>query len=574
LPGPRPLEQKDLPVFFPKPTNTHTAAANFLKRWPWIAIAIILLFVAAIRIRLLQIPLERDEGEFAYMGQLMLQGIPPYLMAYNMKMPGIYAAYALLMAVFGQTTGGIHIGLMLVNATAVVLLFLIARRLFDNIVAVIAAASYALLSLSPTVLGTSAHATQFIVPLFLSGTLLLLRSLDSDSRGSLFISGLFFGLAFLIKQHAIFFVAFALIYYAWVSIRKAPFDFTKLVSGSALLLFAAAIPFGISCILLYAAGVFKTFWFWTFAYGAEYVTENSLSNAPDLLGTKIPMVIKYWAGVWVIAGIGFTSVLWDRAMRSSWAFITGIALFSFLTICPGFYFRNHYFVTMLPAVTLLAGIATSSLMRLIPERGMVRSAKAIPLLMMAAALIYPIVRYREFFFTATPVRASQMMYGVSPFPDSMEVAAYIKKHTTRDDRIAVFGSEPQICFYAGRKSATGYIYMYPLMEPQIFSGKMQSDVIREIENAQPKFAVRVNVPNSWVRRTDSDPTIFHWADKYFGSSYRIAGFVDIYPDGRSEALWDDNARNTRSKSQFNIQVLERIPGLPQAAEHRPLCRTP
>jgi 4-amino-4-deoxy-L-arabinose transferase-like glycosyltransferase len=579
LPGPLPLEQKDPPVFFPKSTNTQTAAANFLKHWPWIAVAIIVLFVAAIRIRLLQIPLERDEGEFAYMGQLMLDGIPPYLMAYNMKMPGIYAAYALLMAVFGQTTGGIHIGLMLVNATAVVLLFLIARRLFDNIVAVVAAASYALLSLSPSVLGTSAHATQFIIPLFLGGTLLLLQALGvcpSNRRGrsSLFISGLFYGLAFLIKQHAIFFVAFALIYYAWVSIRKAPCDYKKLASGSALLLFAAALPFGISCALLYAAGVFKTFWFWTFAYGAEYVTENSLYNAPALLGTKIPMVIKYWAGVWIIAGIGFTSVLWNRTMRSRWAFITGITLFSFLTICPGFYFRNHYFVTMLPAVALLAGIATSALMRLIPEQGIVRSAKAIPLLMIAAALMYPIVRYREFFFTAVPVRASQMMYGVSPFPDSVEVAAYIKKHTTIDDRIAVFGSEPQICFYAGRKSATGYIYMYPLMEPQIFSGKMQSDVIREIENARPRFAVRINVPNSWVRRTDSDPTIFHWADKYFGSNYRVAGFVDIYPDGRSEALWDDAARNTRSKSQFNIQVLERKSGLPQVAEHRTLCRTP
>jgi hypothetical protein len=568
------LEQIDPPVFFLKSTNTQTVAANFLKHWSWIAIAIIVLFAAAIRIRLLQIPLERDEGEFAYMGQLMLQGIPPYLMAYNMKMPGIYAAYALLMAVFGQTTGGIHIGLLLVNGTAVVLLFILARRLFDNIVAVVAAASYALLSLSPSVLGTSAHATQFIVPLVLGGTLLLLRALDSDSHSFLFISGLFYGLAFLIKQHAIFFVAFALMYYAYISIRKAPFDSKKIASGSALLLFAAAIPFGISCALLYAAGVFGAFWFWTFAYGAEYVTENSLSKAPALLGTKVPMVIKYWAGIWIIAGIGFTSVLWNRTMRSSWALITGLTLFSFLTICPGFYFRNHYFVTMLPVVALLAGIATNSLMGLVPERGIVRGAKALPLLMIAAALIYPIFRYREFFFTATPVRASQMMYGVSPFPDSMEVAAYIKKHTTGDDRIAVFGSEPQICFYASRKSATGYIYMYPLMEPQIFSGKMQSDVIRDIENARPKFAVRVNVPNSWVRRTDSDPTIFHWADKYFGSNYRIAGFVDIYPDGRSDALWDDDARNTRSKSQFNIQVLERIAGLPQAAEHRSLCRAP
>ena len=44
--------------------------------------------VVFIRIRFLAIPLERDEGEYAYAGQLMLQGIPPYRLAYNMKFPG------------------------------------------------------------------------------------------------------------------------------------------------------------------------------------------------------------------------------------------------------------------------------------------------------------------------------------------------------------------------------------------------------------------------------------------------------------------------------------------------------
>ena len=48
-------------------------------------------------------PLERDEGEYAYAGQLMLQLIPPYQLAYNMKLPGIYAAYAVVLKLFGQT---------------------------------------------------------------------------------------------------------------------------------------------------------------------------------------------------------------------------------------------------------------------------------------------------------------------------------------------------------------------------------------------------------------------------------------------------------------------------------------
>src|SRR5438128_5836111 len=90
----------------------------------WIFLAVIIpVLVIAIRIRLLGIPLERDEGEYAYAGQLMLQGIPPYKLAYNMKFPGTYAAYAGIMSIFGQTISGIHLGLLLVNAPSIVLIF-------------------------------------------------------------------------------------------------------------------------------------------------------------------------------------------------------------------------------------------------------------------------------------------------------------------------------------------------------------------------------------------------------------------------------------------------------------------
>jgi len=82
-------------------------------RVAWWTLAVIVFgVVLAIRIRLLGIPLERDEGEYAYAGQLMLQGIPPYKLAYNMKLPGIYAAYAVIMSTFGQTILGIHLGLL------------------------------------------------------------------------------------------------------------------------------------------------------------------------------------------------------------------------------------------------------------------------------------------------------------------------------------------------------------------------------------------------------------------------------------------------------------------------------
>src|SRR5689334_25444746 len=71
--------------------------------WAWIVVALVLIGVAVIRIRLLDLPLDRDEGEYAYFGQLLLQGVPPYASAYNFKLPGIYVAYAAILAVLGQT---------------------------------------------------------------------------------------------------------------------------------------------------------------------------------------------------------------------------------------------------------------------------------------------------------------------------------------------------------------------------------------------------------------------------------------------------------------------------------------
>ena len=110
-----------------------------------------------------RVPLGRDEGEFAYAGQLILQGVPPYKLVYNMKLPGTYIAYAALMAVFGQTTSGIHMGLLAVNLATIVLVYRFVRELFDPFSAGMAAVAYSILSESPALLGMAAHATHFVV---------------------------------------------------------------------------------------------------------------------------------------------------------------------------------------------------------------------------------------------------------------------------------------------------------------------------------------------------------------------------------------------------------------------------
>src|SRR5437763_9556222 len=109
--------------------------ARFVKKSPslswalrhraWLLVGAMVLFTICVRVRLAAMPLERDEGEYAYAGQLMLKGIAPYKAAYNLKLPGTPAAYAVIMAIFGQSPAGIHAGLAIVNAASIVLMFLI-----------------------------------------------------------------------------------------------------------------------------------------------------------------------------------------------------------------------------------------------------------------------------------------------------------------------------------------------------------------------------------------------------------------------------------------------------------------
>ncbi len=181
-------------------------------RMMWWILLVIILSTALIRLRLIEVPLERDEGEYAYAGQLILQGILPYDQLYNMKLPGIYAAYSLLLAIFGHTHGSIHLGLIVINAVTVIFLFLLTKRLAGDMAAETAAASFAILSMGQSVQGIFANAEHFVIFFAVGGLFLLIWGSDEDNNRLIFGSGLMLGTAFLMKQHGAAFIALGGLY--------------------------------------------------------------------------------------------------------------------------------------------------------------------------------------------------------------------------------------------------------------------------------------------------------------------------------------------------------------------------
>jgi hypothetical protein len=487
----------------------------------WILLAVAVAVVVFIRIHLLAIPLERDEGEYAYAGQLMLQGIPPYRLAYNMKFPGVYAAYALIMWIFGESSIGIHLGLLIVNIASIVIVFLIARRLAGLIAGIAAAASYSILSASPSVVGLAAHATHFAMLPALLGALVLLRPVLTKKM--VFVSGIFFGVGMLMKQPAIFFICFGGIYLLFRDWR-AKLGLNQVLLRSATFIAGSALPLACVFLWLWQAGVFAKFWFWTVAYAREYAGVISISQGFRIFSEQIRTVIGFGWPLWALAAVGVAASFLDKAMRNTAFFILTFVVFSGLAVSSGFLFRRHYFIFVLPAICLLVGVAAASASNFCS-----RLARPLRFLPLAIFVVCSRVALSGQFplLSQHPSDVLRTIYGPNPFSEAVRVAEYLHEHTNPTDTIAVLGSEPEIYFYAHRHSATGYIYTYPLMELQRYAGQMQLEMMREIENARPKYLVFVAVTTSWLKHSNSKTEIFDWFDRYAAADFQLDGLVNI-----------------------------------------------
>jgi hypothetical protein len=524
----------------------------------WGFLTAMILLTAIIRLRLLDVPLERDEGEFAYMGQLILQGIPPYDIAYNMKLPGIYAAYALILLVFGQSAAGIHLGLLVVNTATILLMYLLGQRLFDRFVGLISACSFAVLSLNPTLYGNSAHATHFVLLPALAGILLLLVSVESRKSSLLFWSGILLGLAFLMKQPGVFFILFSLLFLVHASRISPDSSLPSLLQQGCLFLSGALIPFALTCLVFYLLGVFDKFWFWTVSYALEYGTQTPVSQGLRLLVHNFSNVIGHFSLFWILAVAGAGFLFWNKTDNHRIPFVVGFSLFSFLAVCPGLYFREHYFVLLLPAASLLIGIGLDGARELLRSRQ--PWLRALPAILFAAILLHAFFMHRAYFFQWTPYQACRAVYSLNPFPESIVIADYIKKHSREGERIAVIGSEPQIYFYANRHAATGHIYTYALMETHPYARQMQKEMIEEVEKANPEFLVFVDVPTSWFIRPGSEKTIFVWIDEYSKKEYDLEGVIDIFPGNNTHYRWGDEARSSPPQSPNYLLVFKKKTG--------------
>ncbi len=462
----------------------------------WLGLLGIVALYVLLRWNLIDIPLERDEGTFGYLGQVINDGGLPYRDAFDMKPPVTFYLYAWALRWIEPTARGVHLFAQGYNLLTLLFLVATARRFFQaNGPALWSGLIFAIYTSTWSVEGFAATTEVFmLLPLTLS---LGAAVLATERQGWFWVmvSGIFGALACWTKQVAAFSVLAILVYIlsdTWLT-SPGPVSQRLLRTFKSLVIWLLG---GIAASLLPMAPFLmtETFWeflYWVFLPGLGY-TGTGGGWGPQLVrvaqwlwaglpGDTLPLAIGL-IGPWLLIG---------RGKRES-LFVLGFLYLSFLAMVPGHQYR-HYFIQLGPAVALAAGWSLHGLIASLAKPEWVAASRVLVAMLLVGL---PVTAQSEYYWSASPDMIARAFFGMNPFPESFPVAEYLRKNSQPTDRIFVRGSEPQILFYANRRSATKFVLIYPLYHDSSRVAEFQTQAREDISTTNPEYIVFVKTAPS------------------------------------------------------------------------------
>ena len=477
-----------------------------------LVVAGLILITAAVRIPLLNIPLERDEGEYAYIAWRLGHNELPYRDWVDQKPPAIFWVYRAALALPLEPIRAVHLAALLFAAASSCALFFLALRFMNRFWAFVAAALFTLLSADPFAQGTAANTEVFmLLPLILS-QIAFLKAADNPRNGlPMLICGALTGIAIACKQVAAvnWFLLIALypIFAAPEKRWRSAFAFTIWSLGGI---------FAISGII--------ALYFWTrhglsglvdnvFTHNLEYIGAMTWSDRLQFCLETIARLARTETLVWIFSGIGLIALMVVR--QNKWfAFLAGWLITSMIGVSASGYFFPHYFQQLLPPLALIAICGAQWLSGFRPWRSSWIPGELFGLLL----VVLPLKTLWPFWFNYTPADAVRRIYPGNFFAEMPEFAARIAQVTSSEQRVFVFGAEPELLFYAQRVSTTRYIFLFPLYGPYRNAREKQIAAANEIQRAAP--AAAVYVPNDLFFNPGSDQYFTDWSLSYLQQNFQ------------------------------------------------------
>ncbi|MDJ0869445.1 MAG: glycosyltransferase family 39 protein [Myxococcota bacterium] len=487
-------------------------------------------FSFALRAPVASLPFERDEGEYAYIAWRWLEGDVPYRDAFDQKPPGIFAVYALAFAIGGERPAAARWtaqGLLLVLLAA---LLALARRRGTPEAGVPAALFAAALAVDWTLLGNAVNTeTLAIAPLGgAAWTAWLARAAPRGALGAVVATGALGGIALLMKPVVAPIVAFLLLTAVWGRRALGP-----LLAGGAV----AALPALLAAAYFAAQGAFAPFFDATVLNNLVYAGGMPLSEYPRYFWGQLGDGFVAFAPLYAAAALAPLAGRGARGPSVGW--IAGWLGVSLLAVSAGGFFRRHYLLLAVPPLALLAGLGVAGLARRIaPQRAAPWLAAGLAL----GGVAYTVAHSPWYYAPGDPEAKLVRIYGSNPFPEAVHLGAWLGAHSEPDDRVFVYGSEPQLLFYARRRSASRYIYVYPLNMPFGRPLERQREVLDALRADPPRYLVASFLRTSQLTQAGTPPALRQGLRELVASDYEIAAVVPFARDRSTRILEGKPAR--------------------------------
>lgn len=506
----------------PEPQTAGRPPRKDLSARGAILLGVALVWALAVLLRwwVADFPLERDEGEYAYAAQRWLAGDVLYRDVFLQKPPAVVAVYAVVLRVLGATPAAIHWGAQLWTLGTLAVIVWLGTRWIAPPAGVAAGFVAALLTVDPALLGNSANTELFaILPLALGIGIASLRARPLLRAVAV---GVLAAVALAFKPVVAPVVGLMLLV---LLVRPGARLARVLACALGGLLVAAPVAGSFA-----AAGAFAAFWDATVLYNLDYGSFVSFRDYGDTFAHQIrEMRRALWPVAWA-AALAPVALLPPRRSGRGRHLVLVAAWFvaALLAALAGGYLRRHYFVYLVPPVALLAGAGLHGLVR--------RLALGRPAVVLAPLLALGIVAYAVaaspwYYHPSREEHRVRRIYHQNPFFESPSVGAWLAAHSEPDDSIFIFGSEPQILFYAQRRSATRYMFVYPLHAPFGRVVERQREALREVREARPRYVVACFLRTSLLEYPDTPHELREGVRELVASSYRVVAATPFRSDG-------------------------------------------
>jgi 4-amino-4-deoxy-L-arabinose transferase-like glycosyltransferase len=410
-----------------------------------LAVLGLILLTVVIRLPSLFHPQPIDsEGMYSVVANEIVDGGRPYVDAVERKPPLLFWTYAVVFKIVGKYNWvALHFVALLWTLCAMGGLYMIARELFDCNTGLIAALFYSVFQPWLTWKNLSLDGEMLMnLPIIWAWAIAFRRS-SSWLRPELLAAGALLSAAFLLKQPAAIAAVPLGIYLLLPSYRASrTLTRTNSIIHAAMLTAGFFVTLGLVTIVLWKQGILCDAFYWTIAdHDIPHVFwQKGMVHTLAFLGVCLPLVIG--------------ALMTCRDKRETWAGRTAerTALFGLLAAsaigaAAGARFYQHYYVQLIPPLTLLAA----------PYYARLWSRAMQP----PCWLLRPRVTYAWLALTVIAFSIAHWI-GLAPRRVPSEAGRYLFKHSAPDDRIFVWGQTSQIYLDAHRRPASRYIETFPL----------------------------------------------------------------------------------------------------------------